>query len=194
MRTLVARLAMLAILLSAPFALKAQDNASMTGIVTDATGAVVPGVKVELTNPLRGIKIDAVTDKEGSYRFPNVPPAPGYKATFSLSGFASFSVSDIELQVGTPRTQNAKLGAGSNQTIEVSASSNQATLNTTDGSIGNNFDIQLLNDLPVQNRNTPAALFTLQPGVTQSGSVTGARTDQTSFTVDGMDVQDISTG
>jgi len=185
---------MLAILLSAPFALKAQDNASMTGVVTDSTGAVIPGAAVVLTNAARGIRVETVTDNEGTYRFPNVPPAPGYKATFTHEGFASVEVSDIALLVASPRTQNAKLGAGSSTTLEVSASQNQVTINTTDASVGNSFDIELLNDLPVQARNTPAALFTLQPGVTNSGSVTGSRTDQTSVTVDGMDVNDIATG
>jgi len=194
MRTLVARIAMLAILLSAPFALKAQDNASMTGVVTDSTGAVIPGTKVVLTNASRGIRAEVVTDKDGSYRFPNVPPAPGYKAVFTHEGFASYSVDDIVLLVASPRTQNAKLGAGSNTTLEISASQNQATLNTTDASIGNNIDIDLVNELPIQARQNITSLFTLQPGVTFSGAVTGARTDQTSITVDGMDVNDISTG
>ena len=67
-------------------------------------------------------------------------------------------------------------------------------MNTTDASIGNNFDIELINELPVQSRTSPVALFVLQPGVNSVGSVTGARTDQTSVTVDGMDVDDISTG
>ena len=67
MRTLVARLAVLAILLSAPFALKAQDNASMTGVVTDSTGAVIPGATVVLTNSARGIRSEATTDKDADY-------------------------------------------------------------------------------------------------------------------------------
>ena len=194
MRTLVARIAMLAILLSSPFVLKAQDNAAMTGIVTDSTGAVIPGTKVVLLNPARGIDAFAKTDKDGSYRFPNVPPAPGYKVTFSHDGFASVEVNDIALLVGSTRTQNARLIAGASTTVEVSAAANQATLNTTDASVGNNFDIELLNELPVQNRNSPRALFTLQPGINSVGAVTGARTDQTSFTIDGMDVNDFSTG
>lgn len=172
----------------------AQDNAAMTGIVTDSTGAVVPGVKVTLLNPSRGIDAYATTDKDGSYRFPNVPPAPGYKVTFTRDGFTTVEFNEITLLVASTRTQNAKLTAGTSQTVEVSAANNLATLNTTDATIGNNFDAQIINDLPIQNRNSVIALFTLQPGVNSTGAVTGARTDQTSVTVDGMDVNDISTG
>jgi hypothetical protein len=182
------------LLCSMPLSLSAQDSSSMTGVVTDASGAVIPGTVVLLTNPARGISFTVKSDSDGSYRFPNVPPAPGYKVKFSHDGFSDATIDGVSLVVGSTRTQNAKLVAGSQQQLEVTATNSVITLNTTDASIGNNFDIQLVNDLPVQNRNTPAALFILQPGVTASGNVTGARTDQTSFTVDGMDVNDISTG
>jgi hypothetical protein len=103
-------------------------------------------------------------------------------------------VTDIYLAVASTRTQNARLHAGDvSQTIEVSAANEEATLDTTDAIIGNNIDVNLINDLPVQVRDTPSALFALQPGVV-ANSVTGARTDQTDVTVDGLDVNDISTG
>jgi hypothetical protein len=195
MQTWIKRSSLLAIFLFLmSFTAYGQDNASMTGVVTDTTGAAVVGARVLLLNPSRGIDANTATNKEGSYRFPNVPPAPGYKVTFTHEGFAPLTISGIDLEVGLTQTQNAKLTAGSTQAVEVVASNSVVTLNTTDASIGNNLDVELLNDLPVQNRNTPAALFTLQPGVTNSGAVTGARTDQTSITVDGMDVNDISTG
>jgi hypothetical protein len=180
-------------LTATPF-LKAQDNSSMTGVITDVTGAVVPGTTVQLVNTSRGITFTVKSDNDGSYRFPNVPPAPGYAATFTHDGFSALTIDNITLIVANTRTQNAKLAAGANTKIEVSANNAVVTLNTTDASVGNNFDLELVNDLPIQNRTTPLALFTLQPGVTASGSVTGARTDQTSITVDGMDVNDISTG
>jgi hypothetical protein len=172
----------------------AQDTASLTGLVVDSSGAVVVGAKVSLLNPARSIDANAVTDKDGSYRFPNVPPAPGYQITITHDGFAPVTITDMDLAVGITHTQNAKLVAGSSQAVDVKADNSVVTLNTTDASIGNNIDIAMVYDLPVQNRNTPSALFILEPGVTFSGAVTGARTDQTSITVDGMDVNDISTG
>ncbi len=181
----------------------AQDNAAITGVVTDSTGAVVPGTAVTLTNSARGLNFTSKTNGEGAYRFPNVPPAPGYKVSFSHDGFTTVTVENFSLVVGATRTQDARLPVGSNQAVEVTSKQNVETLNTTDASLGNNIDVEALNDLPVQNRNTPLALFVLQPGVTQvvaasagtpAISVTGARTDQNSITVDGMDVNDASTG
>jgi hypothetical protein len=192
MRKLLPYLLLITVLFGAT-GLWAQDSSSMTGVVTDSTGAVVPGAAVVLANKSTGIKVSTVTDSHGSYRFPNVPPAEGYSASFDHSGFSTFTVNSVTLSVGITRTQNATLQAGENQQVEVSAANQAVTLNTTDASIGNNFDVQLLADLPIQNRDSPTALFTLQPGYA-GGSFTGARTDQNSTSVDGMDTNDIAAG
>jgi hypothetical protein len=114
--------------------------------------------------------------------------------TFTQGGFRPEVVTDIYLAVASTRTQNAKLHAGDvSQTIEVSAANEEVTLNTTDATIGNNIDVKLLNDLPVQFRDNPSALLLLQAGVA-ADSVTGARTDQSDVTVDGLDVNDFATG
>jgi Carboxypeptidase regulatory-like domain len=195
MRNLLAKLALLAIFLSFPFALKAQDSASMTGVVTDATGAIIPDTTVTLTNALTGASYTQTTDSKGVYHFLNVPPKEGYKLSFSHNGFSVAEVANITLSVGTPRTQDAKLLAGTHTAIEVSADNQEVTINTTNASIGNNIDVEQLNNLPVQNRNTGiTTLFSLQPGVSPGGAVTGARTDQTEVTVDGLDVNDQAAG
>ena len=64
------------------------------------------------------------------------------------------------------RTQNATLVVGANTEVEVTASNSEVTIDTNDATIGNTFDANKLNDLPVQQRNDPTALFTMQPGVT----------------------------
>ncbi len=172
----------------------AQDVAAVTGVVTDANGALVVGAEVALVNTTTNAKYGATTSSQGSYTISDVLPGTGYKITFTKSGFEPVVVTDISLNVATTRTQNAKLVLGNvSQSLEVSAANSEVTLDTTDATIGNTFDVKLLNDLPVQTRDTPSALFTLQPGVIE-GSVTGARTDQTDVTVDGLDVNDISTG
>jgi hypothetical protein len=169
----------------------------MTGVVTDATGAVVPGTVVTLSNPSSGVTFTQTTDNLGSYRFSNVPPNSGYKVTFSHSGFSVTEVSDITLGVGVARTQNARLTVGSKtETIEVSAGGETVTLDTTTAAIGNNLDVEQLNELPVYDRSTGiGTLFVQQPGVDSfQDSVTGARVDQSEVTVDGLDVSDVTTG
>jgi hypothetical protein len=194
MKKIFAFIVFLTVSFSAPSLLKAQDVSAMVGSVTDATGAAVPGTVVTLTNKTKGLKYTQTTSDNGSYRFSNVPPGPGYEANFVHAGFAALAVRDIYLAVATTRTQDAQLLAGSNQQVEVTASNSEVTINTTDASIGNNFDVKLLNDLPVQQRGDPTALFTLQPGVTDTGSTTGARVDQNNVTLDGLDVNDFSNG
>ncbi len=173
----------------------AQNVASITGIVTDPSGAVIPAVSVTLQNPLTGVTYQAVTNSVGSYVILDVRPGPGYKVSFSHDGFTPATITDLYLNVNSTRTQNAQLRVGSaSQTVEVSASNQDITLDTTDATVGNNVEVQYMNSLPVQNRDSPSSLFTEQPGVTLAGSVTGSRTDQSNVTVDGLDVNDIFTG
>jgi Carboxypeptidase regulatory-like domain len=175
--------------------LMAQDAASITGIVTDSTGAVVPGVNVMLANPATGLTYSAVTNEVGSYTIVHVSPGPGYKLSFSADGFKPATITDLYLNVNTTRTQNAQLAiGGTSATVEVSAANQSITLNTTDSEVGNNYEVQMINDLPVQIRDSPGALFSIQPGATSDGAITGARTDQNNVTLDGLDVNDMATG
>ena len=198
MRNSIAKIfPLLFVLLVSAQLMRAQDTAAMTGVVTDATGAVIPGTLVTLSNPSTGVSYTQTTDNLGSYRFLSVPPNPGYRATFAHAGFTTQVVSDITLNVATTRTQNAHLAVGgATQTVQVSAGSDIVTLDTTDSAIGNNIDVDELKDLPVYDRSTGiATLFVQQPGVDSfQGSVTGARIDQSSVILDGLDVNDMATG
>jgi hypothetical protein len=172
-----------------------QDVSGMTGLVTDQSGAAVPGVSVTLKNVTTGSKFTVTTNSVGVYRFSDIPPGQGYEADFTAPGFASLAIKNIYLTVATIRTQNATLTVGAHaEAIEVTASSAEVTIDTTTATIGNTFDVEALNSLPVQQRNSPTALFTMQPGVTDTGSVTGARVDQNYVTLDGLDVNDFATG
>jgi hypothetical protein len=186
---------LLGALLIAPQLLWGQDTASITGVVTDATGALVPNVAVNLANPGTGAAYVGASNGEGSYTIANVRPGPGYKLTLTATGFKTKVVTDLYLNVDATRTQNVRLDVGgAAASVEVSASAEQVTLDTTDATVGNNFEVQFLNDLPVANRDSPRALFFQQPGVTLDGAVTGARVDQTNVTVDGLEVNDLATG
>lgn len=194
LRNLVLALSVVFVLALGPVS-RAQDVAGITGMVTDASGGLVPGVAVTLRNASTGNAYSGQTDAEGSYTFSNVAPGPNYTITFERAGFSPFVITGLYLNVNKTRTQNVKLRVGSTtQTVEVSAGAEGDTLNTTDATIGNNFEVAMLNDLPVENRDSPAALFYQQPGVTLSGAVTGARTDQTNVTLDGLEMNDNATG
>ncbi len=182
----------------------AQSFSAVTGVVTDANGAVVPGVAVTLTDTKTQKDTTTKSNDQGVYQFTNVPPGEAYKLTFSLQGFQTLAVTDVTLGVSRTETQNVTLSPGEvSVTVEVN-SSNDVTLNTTDPSIGNVIGRRQLHELPIQIRNSPAALLGLQPGVignnvgtgatNRVGSVTGSRTDQGNITIDGIDANDQATG
>jgi hypothetical protein len=187
---------MFAMLILTPLSLAfGQGVSGMTGVVTDPSGAAVPGATVTLRNATTGLKFTVTADAVGLYRFSQIPPGQGYEAIFTAQGFATLDIKDIYLTVASIRTQNASLTVGTTvSTVQVTASTSEVTIDTTSATIGNTFDVQQLNNLPVQQRNDPLALFAMQPGVTNTGSVTGARVDQNNVTLDGLDVNDITTG
>ena len=88
----------------------------------------------------------------------------------------------MTLQVGSVSTS-----------VEVKAAG-EITLNTSDASVGNVIDTKAVSELPIQARLSPANLMTLQAGVNDAGSITGARSDQGNITLDGLDVNDQATG
>jgi hypothetical protein len=188
---------MLAVLVLTPLQLcyGQQTVAGMTGEVTDQSGAVVPNATVTLSNAATSLKFTEKTNAIGVYRFTEIPPGQGYEAVFTAAGFNSLVVKNIYLTVGTVRTQNASLTVGAHaEAVEVTATNSEVTIDTTGSTVGNTFDVNQLNTLPVQERDDPLALFAMQPGVTDNGSVTGARVDQNNVTVDGLDVNDFATG
>src|SRR5262249_19696025 len=128
------------------------------------------------------------------------------QVTVSKQGFETVKVGGVYLAVNTTHTQNVQLKVGTTaETVEVSGVGSAVTLDTTDTSIGNNFDMRTVHDLPVQLRDSMASLVQFQPGVVSSaaaddpnnsraGAVTGSRVDQGNITLDGIDVNDFSTG
>jgi hypothetical protein len=178
------------VLVLAAFPANAQDNSSVTGVVTDQSGAVVAEVSVTLANPSIGFSSTKSTNAIGSYEFSNVPPASNYSLIFSKSGFNTLTLDKITLNVGNKETRDAQLKVGDARvSIEVAATASE-TLNTTDATIGSNIDGDRIQDLPNTLVNNAANYLYLAPGVTQTGEVTGTRSDQTNITLDGLDVND----
>lgn len=184
-----------------PQASKAQVS-GVTGVVTDSTGAAVPEVDVNLSSILTGAEYKTKTNELGVYLFSKIPPGVGYTLTFSKDKFRSLTLTGVSLGVGITETHNVQLEVGTiSETVEVVGTAG-TTLNTTDATIGNVLSTERIRELPVQIRNSPAALLGLEPGVVantgggtnRDGSVTGARTDQGNITIDGIDANDQATG
>src|SRR5882724_1396593 len=95
--------------------------ATLTGIVTDPSGSVVPTAKVALKDSLSGSARETVTNGEGYYTFASVPVG-AYVLTVEAKGFQTFKAEQIGLGGGERRNINAGLVlAGTSQSVEVSA-------------------------------------------------------------------------
>src|SRR6202789_1104823 len=193
-RRIFSVIALIVLMFSGVTIVKAQRTANVTGVASDSSKAVIPGATVTLRNPQAGGELKAITGKNGAYTFNLGPAGPGYEIHFEAAGFSPVVIKDLYLNVDDTRTQNATMRAGTTVTVEVSAGSESETVNTTDAQVGNNVQVQVLNELPIETRDSPSALFTMLPGVTAMGSVTGSRTDQSNVTLDGLDVNDNETG
>ena len=197
-----------AVSLALPTFLAAQDVASLTGVVTDSSGAVVPDVNVQLVDTKTNARFETKTNSVGAYIFPKVLPGPGYQLNLSKEGFASQTIRNIYLGVDTTHTQNARLQVGqATQTVEVNGSGSQVSLDTTDTAVSTILDMGMVHELPLATRDNPLGLLVYSPGVTSAmqagddntlgsrdGAVTGARGDQSNYTLDGLDTNDFGTG
>jgi hypothetical protein len=172
---------------------------SLRGTVTDPSGALLAGAEVTLEQTATGFHATHNTDQSGAYEFPQIPPGR-YSITATKAGFGK-QVKSAELLVSQPATINFALSVQAiNETIEVSDIAQ--TINTTDATIGNAVSNSTIQALPMEGRNV-TDLLSLQPGVvylnsratnpdqdSRSGSVSGARSDQSNVTLDGVDDND----
>lgn len=124
--------AILAALLAFVPAARAQENATVTGTVTDSTGAVVPNAKVVLTNTATGVSRTVTTNSVGAYRFPNVGIGT-FNLTVTASGFSKFTKTGIVVNVASTLEEDAKLNVGSQaQTVTVAAQALQVQTETSE--------------------------------------------------------------
>ena len=158
------------------------NTGTITGVVTDPTGAVVPGVAITLTDATTATRLTTVTNSEGQYVLVNVQPGT-YNLTSTKVGFSKDEVKAVIVSVGSQTTVNFKMLVGSEMTVvEVQASSSD--LQTMNASTGTTVDPAMVESLPAIGRDV-ATFTTLQPGVTPGGMVAGTTQDQATFQLDG---------
>src|SRR5687768_2573127 len=156
---LTTRAIVLAAMLACPAVGYAQE-AIITGIVTDSTGGVLPGVTVTATHTATGNTFFSVTDDRGVYRIPARIGA--YQLTAELSGFTTATRGGITLLVGQEAAVNLQLApAGLQETVTVTGEA--PLISTTQSQIGSNIDARQMEELPVQGRQW-TALALLAPG------------------------------
>jgi len=185
---MISRLFAFALLASAALA----QNAQLSGRVTDAGDAVVPGVALSVTNIATGIERRTQTNEVGLYGVPLLPPG-AYRVRVTRDGFRPMVQDNVTLEVDQRAELNFRLEVGSvSEQIEVRAAVSR--LNTVEASQGQVIDNQRIVDMPLNGRNfLDLALMSggaVQPvnGSRIGGfSAGGQRVSQNNYILDGLD-------
>jgi len=196
----------LALLIGAP--VWGQTLSEIVGEVKDASGAVIPGANVTVTNTATNTSRSVVTNEAGLYAFPALVPGP-YRLRVEASGFKTINRGDIELQVQQTARLDFTMEVGQvTETIEVAGSAQMmATENATVGTVIENRRIV---ELPLNGRNF-LQLVSLSPNVTygfatpgqasarqggsranQNISLMGMRGTWNRYTLDGVENTDVN--
>jgi hypothetical protein len=150
--------------LLALFASYAQEfRGSISGVVADATGSPIPGVKVTVTEINTGTKIDTTSDAAGHYNAPFLLPGT-YDISIKSTGFKEFLRKGLHLGAGETPTVDAKLEIGTTQTT-VEVTDVVPLVNSENASIGSTISTKEVEDLP-SNGGTPMMMAQFAMGVT----------------------------
>ncbi len=169
-------------------------NGRILGIVTDQTGAVLPGAKVTITDTERGISRTLTTNEVGEYVAPNLQPGL-YKITGEASNFKKVERPAIRLEVAKDIRIDLQLTTG-NASEVVTVTDEAPLVDMTSDTLGGTFTNKAINDLPLNGRDFQN-LVTLRPGVQRypgggflSISSNGVRPEDNNFIIDGTDDND----
>ena len=165
----------------------ASSTGTIQGRVTDAQGAVLPGVTVTATSPALIQPQTTVTSETGNYRFPAVPPGQ-FELTYELAGFNTLKRSGISITLGFTANVNVELALATLQeTVTVSGAS--PVIDTSTTRVQQNFKLDQLQSIP--NGRDMWALLAVTPSVQMSridvgGNRAGTQTGYTAYGMNGQ--------
>ncbi|HEY2547669.1 MAG TPA: TonB-dependent receptor, partial [Candidatus Acidoferrum sp.] len=184
--------------------ISAQSTSSLSGTVTDPTGAAVPNAKVVITNQATNVASTTQTDGTGAYLFPSLPIG-SYRIEVTAPNFETAAIQNLQLQVATAITQNIQLKVGQvSERVLITADS--AAVETTTTSLGQVIDDKTVQEIPLNGRHfvdlslltpgtvTPPANGFLTAPLRGQGSfainTAGQREDTTNWLINGINLND----
>lgn len=189
---------LLLLLLSSSSAHAQVANGAISGTVTDASGAIIPGASVTITNTATGAARTLQTDSSGFYSFEGLTVGQ-YKVAVSKGGFQSNVAAGIQIDPGTRRTDNVTLAVGeATSTVQVTTDSQQIDTETSES--GGTISGEQIGNLMLNGRNfqtlaiavpgvaSTAAADSLNGGGLEGGTtliVNGNSVEYTTYTIDG---------
>src|SRR6202051_3196147 len=195
------RLLVVFYLLAPPMLVGQTFRGTLLGTVTDPSGAVVAGATIKVKNVATGLERTTVTSGDGSYSVPELPIGT-YSVTVTQSGFQTFVVTGVAVDVATERRVDAALKTGEVATqIEVFGET-LPPVETTSNDLGGVITAETVENMPVNGRDYTKLIF-LNPGVAGSPdpitdspgsfgefSMNGARGRSNNYLLDGTDMND----
>jgi len=170
----------------------AQGTASISGVVKDSAGGVIPGATVVAKNNTTGNTFEALTGATGGFTVLALQ-AGTYTVTATLTGFKTAQTNNVRVSIGTPATVNLALEVGAlTETVNVSSSSE--LINTQTATVSATLNSDQLNRMPTPTRNALNAVAFL-PGVNTTGtnrnsSINGLPDSFVQITMDGASNND----
>jgi hypothetical protein len=167
-------------------------TASLTGLVVDDTGAVIPGATIEARNNATSAVSTAVSSAEGTWAIPALNSGM-YTVTVTLEGFKTFKAENVELAPGVSRAVRAVLAVGGlEETVVVTGGTE--LMQTASPTVSKTLNANQIGKLPLVSRNALDAI-TFLPGVNtpagnRDSTVNGLPQGAINITLDGMSVQD----
>ncbi len=153
---------LLLVLITASVASAQTATATITGTITDITGAVVPDAHITVLAKATGLTYTATSSSDGTYVVPLLPVG-SYDVTVSATGFNGYKQTSVTLDVGQRFRIDASLQIGTTETT-ITVGATTATLQTDESSVGNVIEGQAIQELPLNGRQ-PFTLVLLVPGV-----------------------------
>jgi hypothetical protein len=186
----------LALFLACVCTLTAQERfGELNGTATDATGAVLPNVKVDITEKQSNRTYNTTTSNSGAYVIRAVEPG-NYTVTFELAGFAKQQVPNVVVTAGKVLTVNANLAVGNTeQSVQVTESA--PLIDTTTTSVATNISSGEFNSLPKSRTFQSLAMLTptANQGDIEGGiQINGASGAENQFVVDGISTNSLMHG
>ena len=156
-------------LCAATAALAQAGRGSISGLVSDPTGAIVPGAKITLLNHATGVALHTVTTTAGLYSFVALNPGV-YEVTASLKGFESVAQDNVNVTVDQVSTVNITLRVGSvNEVVTVTEST--SLVEASNSTVGQLISAETIDRVPLLTRNV-YDLVQLSAGVTPANRST----------------------
>jgi hypothetical protein len=191
-------------ILSQPANAQTVTTGTVIGTVTDPSSAAVMDAAVVLRNKGTNGQVTQKTNSAGQYTFVNVTPGE-YEITVKKDGFRTSDVASLTVEVSKSYNVDVRLEIGvASESVTVTTEA-RVELQTTDAQLGDVVGGTTLVRLPTLQRDA-SELLTLQPGTTpydtagnggfgnQGGTVAGARSDQNTIVMDGIDITDNTVG